>query len=51
LFRFVTGRVEPEPEAAFVSLRKELPEHHQNNVLEHLVAYVGSQNFVERRRR
>jgi hypothetical protein len=51
LFRFVTGRVHPRAEAAFVNLRQQLPEANRDNVLEHLVAYVGSPHFVQRRQR
>lgn len=50
LFRFVTGRVQPGAEEAFLRLRHELPEHQRNNVLEHLVTYVGSPNFAMRRK-
>lgn len=50
LFRFVTGRVEPRAEAAFLELRSDLDAASRGNVLEHLVAYVGSPLFVQRRR-
>jgi hypothetical protein len=51
LFRFVTGRVDRGAEEAFLGLRDELDDDHRDNVLEHLVAYVGSELFMERRRR
>lgn len=50
LFRFVTGRSDPGAEAGFLALRGELDAAVRDNVLEHLVAYVGSEQFVERRR-
>lgn len=50
LFRFVTGRADPAAEAGFLALRNELDEGVRDNVLEHLLAYVGSDAFVERRR-
>lgn len=49
LFRFVTGRVDAGAEAAFIDVRNELDEASRDNVLEHLVAYVGSDPFVQRR--
>lgn len=50
LFRFVTGRSDPGAEAGFLALRDDLDDTIRDNVLEHLVAYVGSEQFVERRR-
>lgn len=50
LFRFVSGRVDPGAEAGFLALREELDDRTRDNVLEHLVTYVGSPQFVERRR-
>jgi hypothetical protein len=50
IFRFVTGRVDAGAEAAFLDLRDELDVGRRDNVLEHLVAYVGSEQFLERRR-
>jgi hypothetical protein len=48
-FRFVTGHHSSEAEDAFVALRAELPPHDRNNLLEHLVAYVGTEAFIWRR--
>ncbi len=48
-FRFVTGQRDAGAEAAFVALRHELPESARNNLLEHLVAYVGTDAFIHRR--
>lgn len=50
LFRFVTGRVDAGAEDAFVALRGEIDGELRDNVLEHLLAYVGSEEFVVRRR-
>src|SRR5690606_27844234 len=49
LLRFVTGRDEPAAEEAFLELRNDLDAASRDNVLEHLVAYVGSSAFVQRR--
>lgn len=49
MFRFVTGRVDPVAERAFLSLRSGLGAEHRDNVLEHLVAYVASESFLWRR--
>lgn len=48
-FRFVTGQHEPAAEDAFVALRYELPITLRDNLLEHLVAYVGTDAFIRRR--
>lgn len=48
-FRFVTGRHAPDAEAAFLRLRDDLDEPSRSNILEHLLAYVGSPSFVKRR--
>lgn len=48
-FRFVTGQREPAAEDAFVALRHELPITRRDNLLEHLVAYVGTEAFIRRR--
>jgi hypothetical protein len=47
-FRFVTGQHAPGAEDAFVALRRELPARERNNLLEHLVAYVGTETFIWR---
>lgn len=48
-FRFVTGRQSPDAETAFLRLRDALDDTSRDNLLEHLLAYVGSPSFVKRR--
>ena len=49
-FRFVTGHQHvPAAEDAFIALRETLPPPERENLLEHLVAYVQSDLFVQRR--
>ena len=49
VFRYMTGRSEPELEQAFVAVAGELEPEARGNVLELVVAYVRSDAFVWRR--